>query len=175
MDDAKAVNIRTVLKPPTDLKASNVKAIAVAVNGLIADAFALYVKTKNFHWHLSGPNFRDFHLMLDEQADQIFASIDPMAERIRKLGGSTLKSISHISKLQSLEDNNEDFVGPLEMLKELTDDNKKMAEAMRNVHDICDDNDDYATASLLEVYLDETERRVWFLFESSRPADQSGH
>ena len=168
MDDAKAVNIRTVLKPPTDLKASNVKAIAVAVNGLIADAFALYVKTKNFHWHLSGPNFRDFHLMLDEQADQIFASIDPMAERIRKLGGSTLKSISHISKLQSLEDNNEDFVGPLEMLKELTDDNKKMAEAMRNVHDICDDNDDYATASLLEVFIDETERRLWFLFETSQ-------
>lgn len=175
MDDSKAINIRSALKPPTDLKASNVKAITVAVNGLIADAFALYLKTKNFHWHLTGPNFRDFHLMLDEQADQIFASIDPLAERIRKLGGSTLKSISHISKLQSLEDNNEDFVGPLDMLKELMDDNKKMAEAMRKVHEVCDDNDDYATASLLEIYLDETERRVWFLFESSRPADQTGH
>ncbi len=175
MDDSKAINSSSALKTPTDLKAANVKAVTTAINGLVADAFALYVKTKNFHWHLTGPNFRDFHLMLDEQAEQIFASIDPLAERVRKLGGATLKSISHISTLQSLEDNNADFVGPLDMLKELMDDNKKVAEAMRKAHEVCDDNKDFATASLIEVYLDETERRVWFLFESSRSADSTGH
>ncbi len=164
-----------VLKTPTDLKPDGVKAITKAVNGLVADAFALYLKTKNFHWHLSGPNFRDFHVMLDEQAEQIYASIDPLAERVRKIGGKTIKSISHIAELQSLEDNNAEFVGPLEMLKELMADNNKVAAAMRKAHGICDDNDDVATASLLEVFLDETERRVWFLFESSKSADAGGH
>lgn len=163
------------LATPTDLKGESVKLIAKAINGLVADAFALYLKTKNFHWHLSGPNFRDFHIMLDEQAEQIYASIDPLAERVRKLGGSTIKSISHISELQSLSDNNADFVGPLEMLKELLADNNKVAQAMRKAHKICDDSDDSATASLLEVYLDETERRVWFLFESSQYSDPGGH
>lgn len=167
--------IKIDLRTPTDLKSDGVTAIAKAVNGLVADGFALYLKTKNFHWHLTGPNFRDFHLMLDEQADQIFASIDPLAERVRKLGATTLRSISHISKLQSIGDNNENFVGPLDMLTELMEDNKRVAVAMRKAHDICDDNEDYATASLIEIYLDETERRVWFLFESSRAADQTGH
>ena len=167
--------IKIDLRTPTDLKSEGVTAIAKAVNGLVADGFALYLKTKNFHWHLTGPNFRDFHLMLDEQADQIFASIDPLAERVRKLGATTLRSISHISKLQSIGDNNENFVGPLDMLTELMEDNKRVAVAMRKAHDICDDNEDYATASLIEIYLDETERRVWFLFESSRAADQTGH
>jgi starvation-inducible DNA-binding protein len=165
----------SVLRTPTDLKSDGVKAIAKAVNGLVADAFALYLKTKNFHWHLSGPNFRDFHIMLDEQAEQIYASIDPLAERIRKIGGTTIRSISHIAELQSLKDNNSDFVGPLEMLRELMADNNKVAAAMRKAHKVCDDNDDVATASLLEVYLDETERRVWFLFESSKASDAGGH
>jgi starvation-inducible DNA-binding protein len=163
------------LKTPTDLKPENVKAVTSAINGLVADAFALYLKTKNFHWHLSGPNFRDFHVMLDEQATQIYDSIDPLAERVRKLGGTTIKSISHIAKLQSLADNNDDYVTPLSMLAQLQADNQTVAQNMRNVHKICDDNDDVATASLLEIYIDETERRVWFLFESSRPADSTGH
>jgi len=166
---------KAALKTPTDLKENGVAGIAKSLNGLVADAFALYLKTKNFHWHLTGPNFRDFHLMLDEQADQIFASIDPLAERVRKLGGSTIRSISHITKLQSLMDNNAEFVGPLDMLSELMEDNKIMAAAMRKAHDVCDDHQDYASASLLEIYLDETERRVWFLFESSRSADRTGH
>lgn len=172
---ADTITPKAALKTPTDLKADGVAGISKAINGLVADAFALYLKTKNFHWHLTGPNFRDFHLMLDEQADQIFASIDPLAERVRKLGGSTIRSISQISKLQSLMDNNAEFVGPLDMLIELMDDNKKMAAAMRKAHDVCDDHQDYASASLLEIYLDETERRVWFLFESSRSADRTGH
>ncbi len=173
MADTKTM--KATLRTPTDLNADGVSAITKVVNGLVADGFALYLKTKNFHWHLTGPNFRDFHLMLDEQADQIFASIDPLAERVRKLGGTTLRSISQISKLQSLNDNNDEFVGPLAMLNELMDDNKKIAAAMRKAHDVCDEHHDYATASLIEVYLDETERRIWFLFESSRAADQTGH
>jgi starvation-inducible DNA-binding protein len=163
------------LKTPTDLKADGVKAITKVVNGLVADAFVLYVKTKNFHWHLSGPNFRDFHIMLDEQAEQIYASIDPLAERVRKIGGNTIRSISHIAELQSLKDNTAPFVGPLEMLNELMADNNKVAAAMREAHGICDANHDVATASLLEVFIDETERRVWFLFESSKSADAGGH
>ena len=175
LDRPETKNAISALKTPTDLEADSVKAITKSINGLVADAFALYLKTKNFHWHLSGPNFRDFHIMLDEQAEQIYASIDPLAERVRKLGGSTIKSISHISELQSLEDNNADFVGPLAMLNELLTDNNKVAAAMRKAHKICDDNEDSATASLLEIYLDETERRVWFLFESSKASDSSGH
>ena len=163
------------LETPTDLAPDGVAAIAQALNGLIADAFALYVKTKNFHWHLSGPHFRDYHLMLDEQADQIFATTDPLAERVRKLGATTLRSIGHIAKTQSLKDNDSEFVSSLDMLRELMSDNKAMCAAMRDAHEVCDDNDDVASASLLEVYIDETERRTWFLFEASRAADGSGH
>jgi starvation-inducible DNA-binding protein len=164
-----------VMATPTDLDPAGVEKIAKALNGLVADAFALYLKTKNFHWHLTGPHFRDYHVMLDEQADQIFASIDPLAERVRKLGATTIRSIGHIAKLQSLDDSDTERVPPLEMLSELVADNKACAKAMRKAHGICDDNDDVATASLLEVYIDETERRIWFLFEASRAADGSGH
>lgn len=163
------------LATPTDLDEAEVDKIVAALNGLVADAFALYLKTKNFHWHVSGPNFRDYHLLLDEQAEQIFASIDPLAERVRKLGGLTLRSIGHIAKLQSLKDNDSERVGPLEMLRELMEDNKAVAKAMREAHGLCDDAKDIATASLLEVYVDESERRTWFLFEASRAADASGH
>lgn len=156
------------LKTPTDLPNESAAAVSKALNGLLADAFALYLKTKNFHWHVSGPHFRDYHRMLDEQADQIFATTDPLAERVRKIGGKTLRSIGNIAAVQSLKDNDEDFVAPRDMLLELMEDNKKVAEAMRDAHKICDDHEDVATASLLEVYIDETERRTWFLFEASR-------
>ena len=139
-----------------------------AVNGLVADAFALYIKTKNFHWHMSGRHFRDYHLLLDEQADQIFATIDPLAERVRKLGYNTIRSVAHIAQLQRVKDNDEDFVAPKDMLLALIEENKKMAKNMRDTHKIADDADDVATASLLEVYIDETERRTWFLFETTR-------
>ena len=165
----------TQLETPTDLPNKGTAAVAAALNGLLADAFALYLKTKNFHWHVSGPHFRDYHVMLDEQADQIYASTDPLAERVRKIGGRTLLSIGQIGGLQTLKDNDKDFVAPLDMLRELMEDNKTVAHAMRKAHKLCDDTDDVATASLLEIYLDETERRVWFLFEASRPADQTGH
>jgi starvation-inducible DNA-binding protein len=156
------------LDTPTDLDDKAVAEISEALNGILADAFALYLKTKNFHWHVSGPHFRDYHLLLDEQAEQIFASTDPLAERVRKIGGTTLRSISDISSNQSLEDNNEAFVGPAEMLAELMADNKKVAAAMRKAHKIADDHEDVATASLLENFIDETERRTWFLFEATR-------
>ena len=156
------------LKTPTDLPNDSAAAVSKALNGLLADAFALYLKTKNFHWHVSGPHFRDYHLMLDEQADQIFATTDPLAERVRKIGGKTLRSIGNIAAVQSLKDNDADFVAPRDMLLELMEDNKKVAEAMRDAHELCDDHEDVATASLLEVYIDETERRTWFLFEASR-------
>jgi starvation-inducible DNA-binding protein len=156
------------LDTPTDISAEGVKAISAAMNGILADAFALYLKTKNFHWHVSGPHFRDYHLLLDEQSDQIFASTDVIAERVRKISGTTLRSISQISKLQSIKDNNEDFVEPREMLRELMNDNKHVVEQMRKAHDICDKYEDVATASLLENFIDETERRTWFLFEASR-------
>jgi len=156
------------LDTPTDISAEGVKAISDALNGVLADAFALYLKTKNFHWHVSGPHFRDYHLLLDEQADQIFASTDELAERVRKIGGVTLRSIGQISKLQSIKDNNEEFVEAREMLRELMNDNKHVAEAMREAHEIADEHEDVATASLLENFIDETERRTWFLFEASR-------
>ncbi len=156
------------LDTPTDISAEGVKAISDALNGVLADAFALYLKTKNFHWHVSGPHFRDYHLLLDEQADQIFAATDPIAERVRKIGGVTLRSIGQISKLQSIKDNNEEFVEAREMLRELMNDNKHVAEAMREAHEIADEHEDVATASLLENFIDETERRTWFLFEASR-------
>jgi starvation-inducible DNA-binding protein len=163
------------LATPTDLSENGVKSIAAALNGLVADAFALYLKTKNFHWHMSGPHFRDYHLLLDEHADQIEGAIDPLAERVRKLGQTTIRSIGHIAKLQTVKDNDETFVSPGAMLQELEDDNRAMVVAMRKAHELCDDNHDAATAGLLETYIDETERRVWFLFEARRGADDSGH
>ena len=163
------------LDTPTDLDDTAVKEISAALNGILADAFALYLKTKNFHWHISGPHFRDYHLMLDDHADAIFATTDPLAERVRKISGTTLRSIGHISQLQSIKDNDDAFVGPNEMLRELMNDNKAVAAAMRKAHEICDKHEDVASASLLENYIDETERRTWFLFEASRKADATGH
>ena len=163
------------LDTPTDLDDKAVAEISKALNGILADAFALYLKTKNFHWHISGPHFRDYHLMLDEQADAIFATTDPLAERVRKLGGTTLRSIGHIAKVQTLADNDDTFVGPNEMLRELMADNKAVAAAMRKAHELCEEHKDAASASLLEVYIDETEKRTWFLFEASRKADATGH
>jgi starvation-inducible DNA-binding protein len=158
------------LDTPTDLKPDAVKDISGALNILLADMFALYLKTKNFHWHVSGPHFRDYHLLLDEQADQIFATTDAIAERVRKIGGMTLRSIGQVGRLQRVMDNDAEFVTPLDMLAELRDDNKELAANMRETHGLCDDGDDIATASLLEVWIDEAERRTWFLFEASRRA-----
>ena len=163
------------LDTPTDLDDKAVAEISKALNGVLADAFALYLKTKNFHWHISGPHFRDYHLMLDEHADAIFATTDPLAERVRKISGTTLRSIGHIAQLQSIKDNDDQFVGPNEMLRELMNDNKAVAAAMRKAHEVCDKHEDVASASLLENYIDETERRTWFLFEASRKADATGH
>ena len=156
------------LNTPTDLSDQAIKDLSVALNGLLADTFALYVKTKNFHWHISGRHFRDYHLLLDEQSDQIFATTDQLAERVRKIGGTTLKSIGQVAKLQTIKDNNEDYVPPREMLRELMEDNKHMAAAMRKAHKLADDHEDRGTAQLLELFIDETERRTWFLFEASR-------
>jgi starvation-inducible DNA-binding protein len=153
---------------PTDLKSNAVKDISGALNLVLADTFALYMKTKNFHWHVSGPHFRDYHLLLDEQADQIFAATDGLAERVRKIGGTTLRSIGHISRSQRILDNDAEFVTPLDMLAELRDDNKQLTASMRETHGLCDEHGDVATASLLEVWIDEAERRTWFLFEASR-------
>src|SRR5215813_12368943 len=139
-----------------------------SLNVLLADSFALYLKTKNFHWHVFGRHFHDYHLMLDEQSDAIFATTDQLAERVRKLGGSTLKSIGQVSKMQTIQDNDQDYVPPREMLRELMEDNKHIAAAMRKAHKLCDDHEDTGTASLLEQFIDETERRTWFLFEASR-------
>jgi starvation-inducible DNA-binding protein len=166
---------RAALDTPTDLSRDATKELAAAINKLAADAFALYLKTKNFHWHMSGPHFRDYHLMLDEQSDQIFATIDPLTERVRKLGQTTLRSIGHVAKLARIRDNDADFVSPFDMLCELVDDNKTMTAAMRKTHELCDEHGDVATASLIEVYIDETERRTWFLFEAARGADPGGH
>ena len=164
----KAINEIDELDTPSDLKEKGREKVAEAVNGLVADAFALYIKTKNFHWHMSGRHFRDYHLLLDEQADQIFATIDPLAERVRKIGANTIRSVAHIAQLQRVKDNDEDFVTAKDMLKDLLAENKKMAKNMRDAHKISDDAEDVATASLLEVYIDETERRTWFLFETTR-------
>jgi starvation-inducible DNA-binding protein len=168
-------NAKSNLRTPTDLDPKKVKAVAEAINKIVADTFALYVKTKNFHWHMSGPHFRDYHLLLDEQGQQIYASIDPLAERVRKLGEATVTSIGAIARLMRIKDNDAEYVDPADMLGELIDDNKACAKAMREAHELCDDADDVATASLLENIIDETERRVWFLFEASRAADSSGH
>jgi starvation-inducible DNA-binding protein len=156
------------LATPTDLKSNATKDISGALNALVADVYALYLKTKNFHWHMSGPHFRDYHLLLDEHGDQIFAMTDPIAERVRKIGGTTLRSIGHIGRLQRIDDNDADYVTPLDMLAELREDNKQLTSSMREVHDLCDEHGDVATASLLEVWIDETERRTWFLYEASR-------
>ena len=168
MSKAKPDKVSPDLDTPTDLPQQAVDKISAALNTLLADAFALYLKTKNFHWHVSGRHFRDYHLMLDEQSEAIFATTDQLAERVRKLGGITLRSIGQISKLQTIKDNNEDYVPPRQMLRELMEDNKHMAEAMRKAHKIADDNEDRGTAQLLELFIDETERRTWFLFEASR-------
>ena len=157
-----------------DLGAEATRDVASALNVLVADLFALYVKTKNFHWHISGPHFRDYHLLLDEQADQIFAITDTVAERVRKLGGTTLHSIGHIAKLQRVKDNDAEFVSPQDMLAELRDDNLRLISQMRETHSVCDERRDVATASLLEVWIDEAERRVWFLFEATRRGDEPG-
>src|SRR5271154_3646175 len=156
------------LGTPTDLSTDNVSAITAALNPLVADAFALYLKTKNFHWHVSGSHFRDYHLMLDEQGDQIFGTTDDIAERVRKIGGTTVRSIGHIGRLQRVKDNDADYVTPLDMLAELRDDNKQLVSSMRETHDLCDEHGDVATTSLLENWIDEAERRTWFLFEATR-------
>ena len=156
------------LATPTDLKPNAVRDLAGALNMLLADMFGLYLKTKNFHWHVSGPHFRDYHLMLDEQGEQIFATTDAIAERVRKIGGTTVRSIGHVARLQRVADNDADFVTPTDMLAELRDDNKQMVTRMRETHDLCEEHGDVATASLLEVWIDEAERRTWFLFEASR-------
>ena len=158
----------TPLATPTYLSAKATKEVSAALNALLADVFALYLKTKNFHWHMSGPNFRDYHLLLDEHSDQIFAMTDPIAERARKIGGATLRSIGDIARRQRILDNDADYVDPKDMLAELRDDNKSLTTAMREVHNVCDEYGDVATASLLEVWIDETERRTWFLFEATR-------
>jgi starvation-inducible DNA-binding protein len=163
------------LATPTDLRAAAIKDIAAAMNAILADVFALYLKTKNFHWHMSGPHFRDYHLLLDEQAAQVFAMTDPIAERIRKVGGATLKSIGHIARTQRLLDNDAEYVEPQDMLAELRDDNKTLAARLRETHNVCEEHRDIATASLIEVWIDETERRTWFLFEASRQGDTTGH
>lgn len=154
------------LATPNDLTKKERQAVPVVINPLVADAFALFVKTKNFHWHMSGSHYRDYHLLLDEQANQIFAMIDVLAERVRKMGGLTIRSIDHIKSLQRIHDDNEIFLQPKEMLKRLLDDNKEFAEHLRAAHKVCDESHDIATASILEVQIDETERRIWFLFET---------
>ncbi|MGH8070022.1 MAG: Dps family protein [Candidatus Entotheonellia bacterium] len=156
------------LQTPTDLTSTATQDVSAGLNLLLADTFALYLKTKNFHWHMSGPHFRDYHLLLDEQGDQIFAITDAIAERVRKVGGTTLRSIGHISRLQRVLDNDAEYVTPLDMLAELRDDNKQLAAHMRETHALCEEHGDVASASLLEVWIDEAERRAWFLFEATR-------
>lgn len=175
MSDKSRAKPSAALNTPTDFSDEAVAAISKALNGLVADAFALYLKTKNFHWHVSGPHFRDYHLLLDEHGEQIFATTDELAERVRKIGGTTLRSIGDVAKHQSIKDNDEPFVAPLDMLRELTADNKHMAGAMREAHEVADEYEDVATASLLENFIDQAERRTWFLFEASRQADRTGH
>lgn len=158
------------LTTPTDLGSNARRDITGALNAILADTFALYLKTKNFHWHVSGPHFRDYHLMFDEQAAELLASTDDMAERVRKLGGTTIRSIGHIGRLQRIADNDADYVTPEDMLAELADDNRTAIGALREAHNLCDEEGDVATASLIEVWIDQAERRAWFLFETSRQA-----
>jgi starvation-inducible DNA-binding protein len=156
------------LRTPTDLTKSATKDIAGAMNAILADVFALYLKTKNFHWHMSGPHFRDYHLLLDEQAEQLFGMTDPIAERVRKIGGLTLRSIGHIGRLQRVLDNDAEYVDPQDMIAELADDHKTLVARLREAHNVCDEHSDFATTSLIEVWIDETERRLWFLSEIKR-------
>ncbi len=156
------------LRTPTDLGADATRDIAAALTTVLADVFALYLKTKNFHWHLSGPHFRDYHLMLDEQGDQIFAATDAIAERARKVGGTTLRSVGHIHRLQRLSDNDADYVDPEDMLAELAEDNRRLTAFLRSAHAVCEEYGDVATTSLIEVWIDEAERRAWFLYEATR-------
>lgn len=165
---SKNSHVNAALATPTDLAPEGVAAISAELRGLLADVFALYVKTKNFHWHMSGPHFRDYHLLLDEQSEQIFGMTDDVAERARKIGGTTLHSISDIAKHQRLQDNNEEFVAPGNMLAELASDNQQLTRSLRSTHAVCDEHNDVATASLIENWIDETERRTWFLFEASK-------
>ena len=156
------------LHTSSDLPEQATVDIAAALNGVLADVFALYLKTKNFHWHMSGAHFRDYHLLLDEHGTELYAMTDPLAERIRKVGGTTLRSIGHIARMQRISDNDADFVEPLDMLAELREDNKTLATRMREAHNVTDEHRDIASSSLLENWIDETERRTWFLFEASR-------
>ena len=163
-----AAKQKAPLATPTDIDAQSVKDISGALNALLADVFALYLKTKNFHWRMSGPHFRDYHLLLDEHADQIFAMTDEIAERVRKIGGVTIRSIGHIARLQRIADNDADYVEPADMLSELKEDEKALDLRMHAAHSLCDDAGDVATSSLLENWIDQTQRRVWFLFETTR-------
>ncbi|MFC0399185.1 Dps family protein [Paraburkholderia rhizosphaerae] len=160
--------VKITLRTPSDLSQQATARVADALNPLLADTFALYLKTKNFHWHMSGPHFRDYHLLLDEQGEQIFGMTDDIAERVRKIGQTTLRSIGQIAKLQRIRDNDDAFVSAQHMLEELRDDNLALASRMREAHDVCDEAGDVASASLLENWIDETERRAWFLFEATR-------
>ena len=161
------------LATPTDLARDAVPAVTQAINPIIADAFALYVKTKNFHWHLAGSHFRDYHLLFDEHADQLLASIDPLAERVRRIGGTTIRSISHISNIQTIDNDNDDFVSPPEMVQRLIDDNRHIAETMRAAMELCDEKRDHPTSNLLQELLDETEKRIWFLYEVSQGGEHT--
>jgi starvation-inducible DNA-binding protein len=175
MDPNEAKSRRSApLDTPTNLTSNATRDISGALTTLLADVFALYIKTKNFHWHMSGPHFRDYHLLLDEQGEQLFAVTDAIAERVRKIGGATLRSIGQINRLQRVLDNDADYVTPLDMLAELRDDNKQLAANMREAHSLCDEHGDVASASLLETWIDEAERRTWFLFEASRPRESNG-
>jgi starvation-inducible DNA-binding protein len=163
------------LATPTDLSAEATRDISAGLTAMLADILALYLKTKNFHWHMSGPHFRDYHLLLDDHGDQLYDMVDPIAERTRKLGGTTLRSIGHIARIQRISDNDAEYVDPLDMLAELREDNKTLNGRLREVHNLCDEYHDIATASLIENWIDETERRTWFLFEASRRGDPTGH
>ncbi len=174
-DTVQSQPARGRLKTPSDLGDNAVKDISAALNGLLADSFALHFKTKNFHWHVSGPHFRDYHLLLDEQAAQILAATDDIAERARKIGGAALKSINQVAAMTRVKPNEADYVEPADMLAELMEDNKAHILHLREVHDLCDEHGDVATASMIEIWIDETERRVWFLFETLRPAQSGGH
>lgn len=166
-----AVRQNAALATPSDLRPDAVKNISGALNALLADTFALYLKTKNFHWHMSGPHFRDYHLLLDEQAEQVFAITDDIAERVRKIGGTTIHSIGQIGRLQRLSDNDAEYVDPMDMLSELREDNRALVLSMRATHELCDEEHDVATASFLETWIDQAQRRSWFLFEASRRGD----
>jgi starvation-inducible DNA-binding protein len=166
--DKLAARREAAIATPSDLGSDAVKNISGALNPLLADVFSLYMKTKNFHWHMSGPHFRDYHLLLDEHGDQIFAMTDDIAERVRKIGGATIRSFGHVARLQRLSDNDAEYVDPFDMLAELREDNRMLLASMRGAHDLCDDENDVATTSLLEVWIDQTERRIWFLFEIGR-------